>query len=261
VGLLYKRRCGGRCRAGRRHRLHARRRRSRRGRSRSLPRSAHGRGCRVGAGRDRRSEFLCRGDGQRHGIAHLGHWLRWPSFTADSRFQTRRTVQRRFTPEPTDTSPSAARRSVAAIEALRHSAGYLRELRDRFLGPRSGGLQCRSRPSKRVVHKPPPPAGRSRNYVAIVTGWTTDEWASESPPQTADTTIPQGVPCSTRLANLILAPKETKRTAPGIMACSPIDGEQGLGDIRIYKKRREVFGWKFRDGLAGLRGGCPQPHW
>jgi hypothetical protein len=25
------------------------------------------------------------------------------------------------------------------------------------------------------------------------------------------------------------------------MACSPIDGEQGLGDIRIYKKRREVF--------------------
>jgi hypothetical protein len=31
-----------------------------------------------------------------------------------------------FTPEPTDTSPSAARRSVAAIEALRHSAGYLR---------------------------------------------------------------------------------------------------------------------------------------
>jgi hypothetical protein len=65
-----------------------------------------------------------------------------------------------FTPEPTDTSPSAARRSVAAIEALRHSAGYLRELRNRFLGPHSGGLQCRSRPSKRVAHKPPPPAGR-----------------------------------------------------------------------------------------------------
>src|SRR5690242_20525280 len=33
------------------------------------------------------------------------------------------------------------------------------------------------------------------------------------PPQTADTTIPQGVPC-TRLANLILAPKEeAKRIA------------------------------------------------
>ena len=55
--------------------------------------------------------------------------------------------------------------------------------------------------------------GESRNYVAIVTGWTTDEWASESPPQTADTTILQGVSC-TRLANLILAPKEeAKRIA------------------------------------------------
>ena len=40
----------------------------------------------------------------------------------------------------------------------------------------------------------------TRNYVAIITGWTADEWASPSPPQTAETTIPQGVPC-TRLAN------------------------------------------------------------
>ena len=47
----------------------------------------------------------------------------------------------------------------------------------------------------------------TRSYVAIITGWTVDEWASPSPPQTAETTIPQGVPC-TRLANLILAPKE-----------------------------------------------------
>ena len=45
------------------------------------------------------------------------------------------------------------------------------------------------------------------NYVALVTGWTADEWASPSPPQNAETTIPQGVPC-TRLANLILAPKQ-----------------------------------------------------
>jgi hypothetical protein len=52
-----------------------------------------------------------------------------------------------------------------------------------------------------------------------------------------------------------------EHTALGTMACSPIDGEQGLGDIRIYKKRREVFGWKCRDGLAGLRGGRPQPQW
>ena len=49
--------------------------------------------------------------------------------------------------------------------------------------------------------------GEARNYVAIITGWTADDWASASPPATSETTIPQGVPC-TRLANLILAPKE-----------------------------------------------------
>jgi hypothetical protein len=54
--------------------------------------------------------------------------------------------------------------------------------------------------------------GETRNYVAIITGWTADEWASGSPPQTADTTIPQGVPC-TRLANLILAPKEEAKAS------------------------------------------------
>jgi hypothetical protein len=47
----------------------------------------------------------------------------------------------------------------------------------------------------------------------MVTGWTADEWASPSPPQTPDTTIPQGVPC-TRLANLVLAPRaEAKQLA------------------------------------------------
>jgi hypothetical protein len=53
----------------------------------------------------------------------------------------------------------------------------------------------------------------TRNYVAVITGWTADEWASPSPPQVAQTTIPQGLPC-TRLANLVLAPpKEAARIA------------------------------------------------
>ena len=58
-----------------------------------------------------------------------------------------------------------------------------------------------------MARRPPRLPEETRNYVAIITGWTADEWASPSPPQTAETTIPQGVPC-TRLANLILAPKE-----------------------------------------------------
>ena len=46
--------------------------------------------------------------------------------------------------------------------------------------------------------------------MALVTGWTADEWASSSPPEKAETTIPRGVPC-TRLANLILAPKQERQ--------------------------------------------------
>src|ERR1700737_1232010 len=95
------------------------------------------------------------------------------------------------------------------IEALRHSAGYLRELRDQFGNLGLAAAAYNAGPGRvsawLTSHRPLP--GETRNYVAIVTGWTADEWASPSPPKTAETTIPQGVPC-TRLANLILAPKE-----------------------------------------------------
>jgi hypothetical protein len=95
------------------------------------------------------------------------------------------------------------------IESLRHSASYLRDLRNRFgnLGLAAAGYNAGpGRVSEWLAgHRTLP--SETRNYVAIVTGWTADEWASPSPPQTAETTIPQGLPC-TRLANLILAPKE-----------------------------------------------------
>ena len=95
------------------------------------------------------------------------------------------------------------------IEALRHSAGYLRELRDRFGNLGLAAAAYNAGPGRvsawLASHRPLP--GETRNYVATVTGWTADEWASGSPPQRAETTIPQGVPCA-RLANLILAPKQ-----------------------------------------------------
>ena len=124
------------------------------------------------------------------------------------------------------------------IEALRHSAGYLRELRDRFgnLGLAAAAYDAGpGRVSAWLASHHPLP-DETRNYVAIVTGWTADEWASGSPPQTADTTIPEGVPCA-RLANLILGSErggKTDRglhTALGNMACSPLGREQGLGDV------------------------------
>jgi Transglycosylase SLT domain len=98
------------------------------------------------------------------------------------------------------------------IEALHHSAAYLHKLRDRFGNLGLAAAAYNAGPGRvsgwLTSHHPLP--GETRNYVAIITGWTADEWASGSPPQTADTTIPQGVPC-TRLANLILAPKEEAR--------------------------------------------------
>jgi Transglycosylase SLT domain len=98
------------------------------------------------------------------------------------------------------------------IEALYHSAGYLRELRDRFGNLRLAAAAYNAGPGRvsasLASHRPLP--SETRNYVAIVTGWTADEWASPSPPQNAETTIPQGVPCA-RLANLIIAPKQEAR--------------------------------------------------
>jgi len=95
------------------------------------------------------------------------------------------------------------------IEALKHSAAYLHELKDKFgnLGLAAAGYNAGpSRVAAWLAGGGRLPA-ETRNYVAIITGWTADEWAAPSPPETSDTTIPQGVPC-TRLANLILAPKE-----------------------------------------------------
>jgi hypothetical protein len=94
------------------------------------------------------------------------------------------------------------------VAALHHSARYLRDLRDKFgnLGLAAAGYNAGpGRVSAWLAgHRALP--SETRNYVATVTGWTADEWASPSPPQTAETTIPQGVPC-THLANIILSPK------------------------------------------------------
>ncbi len=95
------------------------------------------------------------------------------------------------------------------IEALKNSARYLRDLKSRFGNLGLAAAAYNAGPGRVSAwltnHRPLP--GETRNYVAIITGWTADEWASATPPKTSETTIPQGVPC-TRLANLILAPKE-----------------------------------------------------
>jgi len=101
------------------------------------------------------------------------------------------------------------------IEALAHSASYLHDLQQKFGNLGLAAAAYNAGPGRVSAylanHRPLP--GETRNYVAIITGWPVDDWASAAPPKTADTTIPQGVPC-TRLANLILAPKaEAQRIA------------------------------------------------
>jgi hypothetical protein len=98
------------------------------------------------------------------------------------------------------------------IEALKNSASYLHDLKAQFgnLGLAAAGYNAGpARVSAWLTGRRALPA-ETRNYVAIITGWTADDWASARPPATADTTIPQGVPC-TRLANLILAPKDEQQ--------------------------------------------------
>ncbi len=95
------------------------------------------------------------------------------------------------------------------IEALRHSARYMRELRDQFgnLGLAAAAYNAGpGRVSAWITgnrHLP----GETRRYVAAVTGRTADEWSSPSPPKDAEASIPKAIPC-TRLANLILPPKQ-----------------------------------------------------
>src|SRR5215472_1188648 len=84
------------------------------------------------------------------------------------------------------------------IEALKNSARYLRDLKARFgnLGLAAAAYNAGpGRVSAWLTSRRPLP-GETRNYVAIITGWTADEWASANPPKTSETTIPQGVPCT-----------------------------------------------------------------
>jgi hypothetical protein len=105
--------------------------------------------------------------------------------------------------------PEGAQGIAQFIEALKNSARYLRDLKARFgnIGLAAAAYDAGPERVSAWLSKHQPLPGKTRSYVAIITGWTADEWASANPPKTSETTIPQGVPC-TRLANLILAPKE-----------------------------------------------------
>jgi Transglycosylase SLT domain len=130
------------------------------------------------------------------------------------------------------------------IQALHHSASYLHDLLTQFgnLGLAAAGYNAGpGRVSAWLAGKRTLP-GETRTYVAVITGWTVDEWASPSPPANAETTIPQGVPC-TRLAHLILAPKdEAKRIAAyvprwGVQVAAHLSETKAWAIYRDLQKR------------------------
>ena len=140
------------------------------------------------------------------------------------------------------------------IEALRHSAEYLRELRDQFGNLGLAAAAYNAGPGRVSAwlanHRALP--GETRNYVAVVTGWTADEWASPSPPQNSETTIPQGVPC-TRLANLILAPKEQAQRIAAYIPRWGVQIASHLSEAKawaIYRKRAEALRFADRRSRA-----------
>jgi soluble lytic murein transglycosylase-like protein len=130
------------------------------------------------------------------------------------------------------------------IEALKSSASYLHSLKTQFgnLGLAAAAYNAGpGRVSDFLASKRPLPS-ETRNYVAIVTGWTADEWASPSPPKEAQTTIPQGAPC-TQLANLILSPTEKARRIAtyvprwGMQLTAALSESQAWAIYRMLQKR------------------------
>jgi Transglycosylase SLT domain len=103
------------------------------------------------------------------------------------------------------------------IAALHKAAGYLADLRKQFgnLGLAAAGYNAGpGRVSTWLAGQGGLPS-ETRNYVAVTTGRSADEWKSTEPPKDAESALPHGLPCTT-LANLIVPkPRETEPEATG----------------------------------------------
>jgi Transglycosylase SLT domain len=100
--------------------------------------------------------------------------------------------------------------------ALHYAASYLHDLRKQFgnLGLAAAGYNAGPGRVSGWLNGARTLPAETRNYVATITGWTADEWASPSPPKLSQTTIPQGFSCG-ELANLILAPPHEAKEFAG----------------------------------------------
>jgi hypothetical protein len=91
------------------------------------------------------------------------------------------------------------------IAALHKAAGYLADLRKQFgnLGLAAAGYNAGPGRVGAWLAGTGALPSETRNYVAVTTGRSADEWKSAAPPKEAEKAIPHGLPCTT-LANLIV---------------------------------------------------------
>ena len=125
------------------------------------------------------------------------------------------------------------------IEALRHSASYLRELRDQFGNLGLAAAAYNAGPGRvsawLTSHRPLP--GETRNYVTTVTGRTADEWASPSAAERRRSVNSASYPL--HAAGQPDPPSEAgggaayccRHTTLGRLGCCAFAGEQGLGNV------------------------------
>jgi hypothetical protein len=111
------------------------------------------------------------------------------------------------------------------IPALQQAASYLADLRKRFgsLGLAAAGYNAGpGRVAAWLARRSALPR-ETRNYVAITTGRSADQWRSSRQSKDAEMTIPGGLPCTT-LANLIAPKPPEAEPAPQMVTAGLVVG-------------------------------------
>jgi Transglycosylase SLT domain/SPOR domain len=108
-----------------------------------------------------------------------------------------------------------------AVEALRQSADYLRELRTQFgnLGLAAAAYNGGSGRVRNWLDGRGGLPNETRAYVRIITGHSAEEWRSPEPPEWPSG-APKGIPCP-QIANLLTAPRARQARARTQTASAP----------------------------------------
>jgi Transglycosylase SLT domain/SPOR domain len=139
-----------------------------------------------------------------------------------------------------------------AIEALRESADYLRELRNQFgnLGLAAAAYNGGSGRVQNWLNGRGSLPAETRAYVRIITGHSAEAWAAPEPPD-ADAQWPKGIPCP-EIARLVTASR-ARRPPTQTQTVSAPWGVQVLGNwsegraLAAYAQLQSKYG----DILAG----------